>query len=590
MVPRNPPVPQRYRARYVALGVLLALVLSARAPASAQSERFFKPTEGFVRVEDLPEDFAATVRSIQLEIRDAIEGSPALSEAAAGVFEIGNKLHIESRPGTIRRRLLFKEGDVATKGLLIETQKALRSERFLADAILEARKWEDGSAHVIVTTYDQWTTNFGFTPQVSGGEFYYQLGVVESNLLGTGQRLGLFVTHARERDMFLVDYANNALTPRRLRLSASLGWLTDGYSTQLALSKPLESRSSRHAFSVSWSAAELSEYVYFDANQLDLLPDSVAAAIEGVGAFQLYKFDKVATHEVSASVTRSFGRRTKFNVSPTVDWKDRYNHGDILSRRALIADLPPQSSAAFPEERFDVLAGVAFSLYQYDYKTVHNFRNLKWSETLETGWRLSTKISWNLEGLGARNGDFYQSHTAVYNDAWRNAAFLNLSASLKYFVSPGGDFDNGQAGFAGEFQWKPHPSFSSLLSAAYANYFAAEQSYQFVLGEENGLNGYPNAYYAGQSRVLFEAEQRYFPGFEFLTIVPALAVFGNAGNTFPAYDEFDWDNLHYAVGAGLRLGFTKTVQKLVWHFNLSRPVGEERLDGWVFGFRVKLGL
>src|SRR5688500_7792106 len=87
------------------------ILLSAALSCLAQADRFFRATEGFTRAKDLPDDFSAQVRSIQLGIKDVFEGSTVHSEAEAGLFEIGNKLHIESRPGAIRRRLLFREGD-----------------------------------------------------------------------------------------------------------------------------------------------------------------------------------------------------------------------------------------------------------------------------------------------------------------------------------------------------------------------------------------------------------------------------------------------------------------------------------------------
>lgn len=561
------------------------LLLAAAAASFGKAGRFFRPAEGFTLARDLPEDFTATVRSIQLGINDVFEGSTVHSEAEAAMFDIGNRLHIETRPGAVRRRLLFREGDTVTANLLVEAEKALRSEEFLADAFIEVRKWEDGTAHVIVTTWDQWTTTLAFTPQVSGGNFYYQAGVVESNVLGSGQRLGFFITDARERDMRLIDYKNKALTPWRLRLGSYYAWLSDGYSAQFSLSKPLESRASRHAFNLSLSAEQISEYVYFDANRLDTLPAADAERLAGKPHF-LAKFDKVASHAASASYTRSFGGRTKVDLSPVLNWNERYNHGDTATSPLLPAD----PTARFPEERYDVIASLSASLYRYDSKTVHNYRNLKWSENLDVGWRLSAKVGRNQAWLGARNRDFYLSHGAAYNNSWWNALFLASSASVKYFISPRGDFDNGSADISGDLQWKPVPAVSTTLSAVYGGLFAAEGTQQLLLGEDSGLNGYPNAYYAGQARVLVEAEQRYFPGFEFGTLVPAVALFGNAGNTFPHADQVDLADLHYAVGIGLRLALTKTVQKLVWHINLSQPVGEEYLEGPRFSFRVKLGL
>lgn len=587
-----------FRNRRIAPGLpflLLLLCLSAfPAGILAQADRFFQPTEGFTRAKDLNEEFTGTVRSIQTDIKDAFEGSTVHSDAEAWLFDMGNKLHIDSRLGTIRRRLLFREGDTLTKGLLLETEKLLRQEEFLADAIIEVRKWEDGTVHVKVTTYDQWTTVPGFNIQRLGGEWVYWFGPVESNLLGTGQRLGFFVGHDQVRDTKWLDYANNALFPQRLRLAAHAAYLSDGYSTLVSLSKPLESRTSRYSFSASVSAVEYSEYVYFDANKLDLLTDSLAEAKAGKARILEY-FHRVSTHDLDLSVTRSFGYRTKFNVSPTFNRRDRYNHGAIDSINASIhRQLPMDASAKYPDERRDNLVGVSLAVYQYAYKTVQNFNNLKWSETLETGWRISTKVAQNQEWMGARNDDLLFSHSLVYNNAWWDAVFFNSSASLRYYLDPDGGLadglDDGNATAFGELQWKPFWLTSTYLSASWANLFASEQSQQLLLGEDNGLNGYPNFYYAGQARFLLEAEQRLFPRLEVGTMVPALAVFLNAGNTYDSYSAFEPSDLHYALGFGLRLGASKTVQKLIHHVNLSWPIGEKHVSGPVFSIRVKKSL
>lgn len=580
----------RSLTRTFPLLLILALIPGSPGSVYAQGDRFFIPSEGFTRAKDLSDDFAGIIRSVQLDIKDAFEGSTIHSDAEKRLFDIGNDLHMESRPGTIRRRLLFHEGDSVTKNLLLETEKALRNEEFLADAIIEVLPWKDGTVHIKVTTYDQWTTVPGFSFQRLGGKWIYSFGPVESNLLGTGQRLGFFVGHDQFRDTRWLDYNNNALSSKRLRLTAHTAWLSDGYNILFSLSKPLESRTSRYGFSASLSAIELTEQLYLDGNALDTLSDSLADAMSGEGRV-LAQYNRVATHDLDLSVTRSFGYKTKFNVSPTFNRRDRYNHGGRQFRNdSLGRAIPLDPTARFPDERRDYLLGVSVSLYRFNYKTVQNFNNLKWSETLETGWRLSTKAARNQEWMGARNDDYLLSHSVLYNNAWWDAVFFNSSASLRYYVGPDSGMDDGYASGYSEVQWKPIWLTSTFLSVSWANLFASEKSQQLILGEENGLNGYPNFYYAGQARILIEAEQRLFPRFEVGTVVPALAVFANAGNTFPEYDDFDADELHYSLGLGLRLGASKTVQKVVNHVNLAWPIGEKRLSGPVFSIRVKTSL
>ena len=134
--------------------------------------------------------------------------------------------------------------------------------------------------HVKVTTYDQWTTVPGVSLQRLGGEWIYWVGPVESNLLGTGQRLGFFIGHDQFRDTQWLDYANNALLAPASASGGPCRRLSDGYSTLFSVSKPWSPAPAATASAPPLSAVEYSEYVYFDANDLDLLPDSLA---EGQG-------------------------------------------------------------------------------------------------------------------------------------------------------------------------------------------------------------------------------------------------------------------------------------------------------------------
>ncbi len=569
--------------------------LSIHAPYAAE-DRLFSPTPGYVLAKDLPDTFSARATSVIIDIQDAFDGSTVHSEANQMVFDIGNKLHIESRPSTIRRRLIFAVGDTVSKSTLMEAEHLLRSEEFLADAIAEVKPGEDGSAEIKITTYDHWSTTPGVSLTRSHGSWEYWFGLVESNVLGTGQRLGFFLGHDRFRDTRWVDYNNNALTPLKLRLGASAAHLSDGFSYNLSLSRPLESRSEKYAFHASAGGLESSEWVYWDANAYarSLAPEARADSLEkalGGESRILLEFDRVATYNASLMATRSFGNRQKTNVSLFFDFKDRYNAGAVRAGNAALleaADLP--ESIYRVNERTDFLSGIELSFYRYDYKTVRNYRNLKWNESVAVGWRLTNRIGNNLEFLGADNADFYFSHAFVYNNIWNNRHFLGSNLSLSYFLSPEGNFDEGYGSVYVGYQWKPIPLLASIFSTTWENYFAREASQQFLLGEATGLNGFPNEYYAGQARFLVEAEQRVFPQFEFGTLVPALAVFANAGNTYPTYDDFDLNDLHYSLGFGLRLGASKSVQKVVNHINLSWPIGEKGLSGPSFSIRAKKSL
>ncbi len=565
--------------------------------------RFFEPTPGFVRAKELTESYRGKVASIRFQIKDAFEGAESHTEAEDLLFKVGNKLHINTRESTIRRRLLFREGDTITADLLRETEKNLRGEEFLADAILEVKRQADSSLIIQVTTYDQWTAvpAIGITKKQK--EWVWWFGPVESNLIGTGQRLGFFVSHDLERDSRWIDFNNSALTKHKIRFSSQYAWLSDGYSYAITAQRPLLTRTDHWGFSLSSTGMESSENYYLSGNDLDRLDregKSNALTRQLFGKTNLLgQWGRVGTHRAYAGITRSFGYQTKTSITPYFERKDRYDAGvfktayvrvDSLRKKSVWDSLGLTRPALPLNLREDEILGISLSLYRYQYKTVQNFRNLKWSENLETGWRLSSSLGRNQNWLKAKNDDWVLSHSLVYNDAWMNTFFVNTNASLKYFFSPKGNFADGTTSENLEVQWKPMLFTSSVISGQYDHLFANTGSQLLPLGEESGLIGFPNFYYSGKARFLGSIEQRFFPPFEMGTVVPALAVFLNAGNTFSSYETVDLRDLHYALGLGLRLGATRSVQKVINHINVVWPLGEKNLDSWSWGIRASKNL
>jgi hypothetical protein len=530
----------------------------------------------------------------------------AHSRAERWAFGLLNRLHIESRPGTIRRRLQFGEGDSIGKGALTESEKVLRSEDFLSDAVVEVGPERDGTRDIKVTSFDQWTTAAGggvdienFKPadlyrgrwdRVGDWEWKWWVGAWESNLLGTGTKLGGSFRRDLEREMREVVLSNSSVSRHALQLGAYAAWLSDGHALQLKAAKPLLSRQDRFAFSAHLSSLQLSEFLYFDANRLEGIPDSLAGARAGE-AHIVREFRRVTTDSLHLSATRSFGSRLKINAGPTFFRLERYQRGGSDNADpALLEAAPLPASADAPRLRSEALLGAALSVYQYDYKTARNFRNLKWNESVETGWRLTLEAAMNQEWLGAGDSDFRLVQKASFGEAWRDTWYAACSLSADYFVSPSGAFRDGRVDASLEAQWKPAAITSTSLAASWSHLFAAPASARLTLGALEGLSGYPSYYFSGQARFLGILEQRLFPEFELATLVPAFSAYLAAGNTFPAYRDFDPGALHYSIGLGLRLGKSKSTTKGVQHINVSWPLGDPRLSGPAISILAKKSL
>jgi hypothetical protein len=584
-------------------------------PVHAVRGRFFQAEPGYVRAKDLPEDFRTRIDTVRFAVKDAFEGVDIHTALERWAYDVLDQIHIESREGTIRQRLLFSEGSEVGKGELLESEKSLRDEQFLADAVIEVGPDRNGSRTIKVTTYDQWTTSpivsaalvkgdlftdvfLGRWGDLSRQEWLYGFGLWESNVLGTGTRLGGSYRHDLERNTLEAMLNNQSFSRYKLQGTLYAADLSDGHSYLASLAMPLRSRDSRWGFDASVSSLEWAERVYFDANRLDELPPGLRDA--KIGESHIHREYEGVTHDsLFLSVTRSYGHDLKLNVSPTLFIQDRYQR-EGRSRRggagddadtALMAAAPLPASADGPELGTDALAGVSVSIGQYAYRTARNFRNLKWNETVETGWRLTTRVLLNQEWLGADNSDLRLGHAAAYGESWRDRWYASCSLSTAYFLDPRrGKFEDGQVDASFETQWKPIPLTASVLTGAWSNFFATPRSRQITLGAFDGLAGYPSFYYSGQARLLLIGEQRLFPEFEVLTMVPAFTLFLAAGNTFPTYGDFDPGNLHYSTGLGIKIGRSKSPTKSVQHISVSWPIGEKGLPGLAVSISAKRSL
>jgi hypothetical protein len=552
---------------------IVTLLLLYSPLVYGKGDREFTPTPGAITADSLSRTFRARVLEIQYRIRDAYDGAVYHTKYEKMAFDLGNAIHYESRTSTIQRRLLFQQGEWVDRDVLLETERTLREENFLADAIIEVRHLGEQDVRVIVHTYDRFSLAAAIDLKKPGDEWLFTAGISDGNFLGTGQELGFFYVSEIERSFWTGQYINKAFLQRNTRLGLEAAYADDGYRFAYFLDRPLVSKKQKWAAGISGKNEKRNYFYYLDAN----LPGALAFLVDS-NQNKLYVYPGIVDNNIDASITRSFGYKHKLDVRSGFVWRERYAESSLEPRVGSVflgtpfdiagGDVPQELQLEF---RKDYMVGVKLSYYWRDYKTVHNFRRLKWSEDLDIGFRLDQSIYQNLKLLGANNSDIYLEHRASYVNVWNNKHFLTTKGNLNYFLNKNG-WNNGWLSSYMEYYWKPISFTATYLYGGWDHYFRQEKSAQLLLGGEEGLSGYPNRFFAGQARVFGQLEQRYFPTLEVLTYAPVFAAFITAGNTFPTYRDFSWGDLHYSAGVGLRIGATRAIQEVVNHINISFPI------------------
>ena len=127
-------------------------------------------------------------------------------------YELANSLHVRTREEFILDELLFEVGECLDSLLLSETERLLRSYRFIGDADVFAIPQPDGTQHVNVYTRDEWTTKVDLGLRIDEGLKIEGVELTEENFLGQGVLLRGFWQRERE----VQDLGLEVETPRIL--------------------------------------------------------------------------------------------------------------------------------------------------------------------------------------------------------------------------------------------------------------------------------------------------------------------------------------------------------------------------------------
>ena len=130
---------------------------------------------------------SALVTPSAIELSGAVVGSVRVNagnifdlenpEENKALFRVANKLHVITRGEVINQQLLFSPGDAFSVQSMEESERILRSNRYLQDAFVRPVAVNNGVVDVEVTTTDVWTLVPKLSLSRSGGENKGSIGI-----------------------------------------------------------------------------------------------------------------------------------------------------------------------------------------------------------------------------------------------------------------------------------------------------------------------------------------------------------------------------------------------------------------------------
>jgi len=244
---------------HAGVALAAALLLAAPAPARAAPARAAAPVPRAAagpahRIAPADTTRSAAeghvIRRIDVLTRNVFE--PVPGSRLGGLERLANRLHVRTRPGTVRRQLLFEPGSRWSDERARETARNMRASNFLDPVRIEARLQRD-SALALVETRDLWTMTPRFNIASADGRHVGSIGITDRNVLGYGKSLSLSYRDDENGKTWHGAYDDPNLGGGRHRLHVASATGTEGRSAEFGIGLPFYAEQVVRAYSASWN-------------------------------------------------------------------------------------------------------------------------------------------------------------------------------------------------------------------------------------------------------------------------------------------------------------------------------------------------
>lgn len=508
-------------------------------------------------------------------------------------FALANRTHRRTRQSFVRKELLFEEGDCLDRLLLDESERILRSYRFIADASIDAVEVEDGVYDVVVRTRDEWSLELNVRPEFDEGFRIARLAATEENLLGTGTRLGVFRTARHDQRDFGAGLQTPRLGGTRLDAGAAGGTTRSGYFFEESLAYPFVAEVGKYAFAEGVSARQ-DYFAYAASPAADyerlLLPvesthahASVAMRLGTPGAFTVLgaglSWDEIAFDRFPAEVATASGPDLTL-LAPPVPGGPEPARWDAA--RAVAHQVRPVRAL-----RLNVLAGRR----QIRFVERRGLDAIRGEQDVRVGFQALGSVAverrWapdaadfasRLRTRDDRRRDFgLQGHTSFFAGAVGDTWVFNADLAVEgAWLVRDGAFRNILGELDAHLYWRPRAAPGHTLATSFyaAGGWRVARPFQLTIGGPDRIRGYGRYDFPAGQAMVFNVEDRIALGGPLSDAIDlSLAVFLDAGAGWPGRVPFGVaSGLRASAGAGLRVGFPAGTQRLPFRIDVAVPL------------------
>lgn len=466
-----------------------------------------------------------------------------------------NRYHVLTKESTVRDDLLFTSGAPLALTELAETERLLRSRRYLRHAEVSIQSYcpHQNTVNILVESWDNWSLLPKIELGHEGGETKSALGFSQDNWMGSGNQLQAEYFNDSERDGFQLRFMSPNIFGKYWRTSMSYADNSDGESYAFDLEKPFYRFNSPRAYGLK-----------------------LAKDIKTISEYALG--DEINEYNSNAEFLELY---TGWTLSQQQDTVQHLLVGASMDERTFTAN--NATIWPVPADRDLSQLWLGWEWIEADYQKLQNIFLFHRTEDINFGWQANLRLGRLQQGWGASTSGWQwraslQKNWVLSEQSWLifNSDYQQLDASRL----------PSQQRFGVHLRYIRHLTerqvwISQLRWSWGKNLFRDELT---TLGGDDGMRAFPLYYQTGNKAVIASSEYRYITNWHVYQLFDvALAGFVDAGRAWDhpiQPNPLDQGTL-YGYGIGLRILPSHSSRGSIISIDLAKPVSDNPdLSGW----------
>jgi hypothetical protein len=472
-------------------------------------------------------------------------------------FRFINRVHFHTRHDVIRRQLLFDEGDDIQPRVITESERLLRGNSYLSDAVVLPYQLCDDSLDVVVVVRDLWTMRPQFFISRNGGFNKYGISLEDNNIFGSGNSMFLQFVNDRERDTKAIGFGTKHLFGTRVSLDTVYQDATDGFSKILNVVRPFFS------LDTSWSyGINLKERIF---------EESLQELNQNIVTFDHFENEYQVFAGYSTGLIKGYTQRYIFGFKRT---EDIFESTDI--------------TATTPNDRILAYPWLAYSIIEDNIAMYKNLNVLYRTEDVPVGLGFSTSLGYADDRFGSELSQWVFTLSLSDSPLKLSQHLLKTKFEVEGFWDRDAhDFVNTVSSFNLSYHWLKSAKQRLFVGLTYDHGKNLASDKLLPLGGDEGLRGYPSEYLLGERRLLLNLEHRHIFDAHYLNIVRfAGVIFFDMGQTSNHSNSVASDSEFLtSTGIGVRMSSSKTNIGNIVHIDLAFPLQQRDIVG-DYEFRI----